>query len=223
MYLSEKEKRWVNWLNEGKIKTYMDFLPIEFSLIPTSIKITNPMIPNGNASREEIGIYIENDDKLVDALSDFDFFIQKLATYHLVGKVNIGIHQDKILYYITDNICTHRPSRVNNTIALLYGVIQLSVASELEVFIRNDYKTGEEIEKQKDEAYKNESLKVTRRIAYISICASVIISLLTTILNIITYNNNRNVTIKSIETPITLSLPTNITTTPQLVNKNLQK
>jgi len=66
---------------------------------------------------------------------------------------------------------------------------------EIHSFVERGYRTNEEYNMELEKRARQDSQKLTRKIAYITISISIIIALLTFFLNYLTYTTERNVKI----------------------------
>lgn len=76
---------------------------------------------------------------------------------------------------------------------------EIIVTSSLKKFIERDFKTEEEFFREQEILSRERAQKLTRNVAYASISASVLVTIIVAFFNYLTYSNERVVTIKSSE------------------------
>lgn len=201
MRLSEFEKEIVISISKNKIKNYQMFFDAYFE--NGTFQVHQP-IPQVGANY--VDKMVLDPERVMQDSASFLVFIQKMKEIKLIFPIENG-STTRYKYFLNSghNIVPFRE---------LEGLIkerdteQYYPTGDLIDFIRNDFRTNEEVFRENEARMQNRSYKLTRTIGYFSIGVSVLL----TFINLLTYSINRKV-------EITNTQPTKV----EVINPELKK
>jgi hypothetical protein len=192
MILTGFQKKVVQDIIDGKVKDLESLISLNAKL-SSAINDTNTtftlydrhtIIPQQKVSR------VADDNEALSQVRQF------VALWNQLEKANLLI-TITVEYHAPMPICRQdgTPHYKIIQIMALYNKRELIPFPELSDFIKNDFQTAEELKSYDEARDRKESLRLTRKVAYITIGISIVLSLLSVLFNYMTYTTARSVTI----------------------------
>lgn len=140
---------------------------------------------------------IKNKEELINKTAEFISLIEYLKSCYLIHVISEYRPKDKVFPMCYRKEPNSGPEAFSKFFQMVkdYYDKEFLPLPEIDAFVKRQYKTKEEHNAELEKMDRKESQKLTRKIAYITISISVIVSLLTFILNYLTYTTERNVKI----------------------------
>lgn len=192
MILTDIQKQFVRDIAEDKIKDLDSFISLHIELQP-GVNDTNTTYslygPHSIAPKQQIFKVIDE----AEALSKLRSFI---ALFNQLEKANLLIS-----VLVPDRppmpVCTQKGQPFYRFLRIhaQYTSKELIPFPELRDLIERDFQTTDELKAADETRDRKESLRLTRRVAYITIGISIALSLLSVLFNYLTYKTDRSVTI----------------------------
>jgi hypothetical protein len=167
----------------------------------TRVNMTSTlMMDYRNFQPNEPAILIQDKSRVYARIKEFLSLTKRLESTGLINTVTTGDRVAKFEPIV-------KPSPRQNTYDADYDLTNLlrknatweiSALPELSEFVKNGYKTADELARQAEADDRKIAQRDTRRIAYISLGITVVVAVLTAIFNWMTYDQNRNVVIKNV-------------------------
>lgn len=203
MFLTELQKNITKDILEGKIKDVKSFFLNYCSYDIDKNKHGN--FGHGFAEKlfkPNINIYFPKDQSDTEnLLKEFVALFQLLSRNGLIFTISNPEKGKEILpiFRKHDGDPPIKPNeRVLTLIKELYWE-EIIVSDDLKKFVSRDFKTENEYFRKQEIISREKAQKLTRNVAYASISASVLVTLIVVLFNYLTYSNERVVTIKNSE------------------------
>lgn len=142
-------------------------------------------------------LVIKNKDELINKTAEFISLVEFLKSNNLVHVIRKNVSQTNVfpLFYKKTPNSSPEPFHKFFQMAKNYYDKEILPLPGIHSFMERNYKTTEEYNAELEKKDRQDSQKLTRKIAYITISLSIIVSLVTFSLNYLTYRTERNVKI----------------------------
>lgn len=197
MHLSEFQKNITKSIISRDVYDIESFLQKYCDLDKTQNKGGTFVTTYGNYDNQ-IQVYIAKDEETaLRKIKEFITLWKTLEKIDLLFSISKTRKRSYVLPIFTTNNPPSPTAPFDEMLAIIkdYDFKEIVFTPELEKFVERNFLTSDEYEKEQERLDRIESQKLTRKIAYITITISVIISLITALLNFLTYTNDRNVRI----------------------------
>jgi hypothetical protein len=220
MNFSNEEQAYINFLDNRKSVNINDFLLFKYnhilkknSLSSYHIITINKVSYYINTNDDMYPINYHEEDEVLSEVAHFYSICEYLNVNKYINIINIPSRKRKI-YFLAfignskndDEFTEHYTADLNiNKLIIEYSSKRIFSTPELTEYIKNGYKTRDDIELKSEKDQRKKAEKWTRILAI----ASIIVSILITLFNFSTYKNSREVTLTNdsiFKDPITVKI-----------------
>ena len=197
MHLSEFQKNITKSIINRNVYDIESFLQKYCELETTQNKGAS-FGTNYGSYDSKIQVYIPKDeDAALNNTKEFITLWKALEKNDLLFSIAKTVKRSYVFPVFTKRNPTYSTAPFNEILAIIkdYDFKEIVFTPELEKFVERNFLTSDEYDKEQERLDRVESQKLTRKIAYITIVISVIISLITALFNFLTYTKDRNVRI----------------------------
>jgi len=196
MKFSQLQITIINSISEGVIYD-LDIYLNEFFEFENG-KCTGTNLGDYFEFRNGQNIFITKDkDDLINKTAEFISLVEFLRSSNLIHVISKTHQKEKVFPVFYKKSPNSGPDPFYKFFQMVkdYHDKEFLPLPEIHSFVKRDYKTNEEYNIELEKKDRQESQRLTRKIAYITISISIIISFLTFLLNYFTYTTERNVKI----------------------------
>jgi hypothetical protein len=194
MNLTGLQKQIVGDILDGKINDIESFIRLHLRLIPATLKpgLTMGLIDNYSIGSSASINTVVDEHEALSQLRQFAVLWNQLEKADLVYSLPRPKRAPFPLFKNEEELLPKAMHLIGE-----YTRKEIIAYPELLEFVRNDFSTFDEMKLQEDVAYRKESLRLTRRVAYVSLGISIALAIVTILFNYLTFTTDRVVTIRN--------------------------